>query len=106
MKHIPSWIKNKYIISIIVFAVWMMFFDRNDFISQYSYRQDLKKLESDKEYYTQEIAKNKIDMQDLMSDRIHLEKFARERYLMKKDSEDIFLIVDAQSKKKEHTFSD
>ena len=55
MKRIPSWLKNKYVISSLLFFVWMLFFDRNDFISQYSYRQDLKKHEADKEYYKKEI---------------------------------------------------
>lgn len=106
MKRIPSWLKNKYVLSIIVFFVWMMFFDRNDFISQFSYRQDLKKLETDKEYYQKEIEQNKKDMQELMSNPKHLEKFARERYMMKKDNEDIFLIVYDQPKKKDHFFSE
>lgn len=106
MKRIPSWLKNKYALSIIVFLVWMMFFDRNDFISQYSYRQVLKKLKADNEYYQKEIEQNKKDMQELMSDPKHLEKFARERYMMKKDNEDIFLIVYDEPKKKEHFFSE
>lgn len=84
----------------------MMFFDRNDFISQYSYRQVLKKLKADNEYYQKEIEQNKKDMQELMSDPKHLEKFARERYMMKKDNEDIFLIVYDEPKKKEHFFSE
>ena len=47
----------------------------------------------DKVYYLTEIEQNKKDMQELMGDKAHLEKFARERFLMKKDNEDIFLIV-------------
>lgn len=95
------YLKNKYIITFIFFLVWMLFFDRNDWISQYSYRQDLHKLTEEKEYYLKEIEQNKKDMFDLMSDKEHLEKFARERYLMKKDNEDIFLII--PEKKKEET---
>ena len=106
MKRIPSFFKNKYAICIIAFAVWMLFFDRNDFISQYSYRQDLKKLETDKDYYKQQIEQNKTDTKELMSDPKHLEKFARERYLMKKDNEDIFLIVYDQPKKEEQKFAE
>ena len=106
MKRIPSWLKNKYVLSIIVFFVWMLFFDRNDFISQFSYRKDLRKLETDKEYYQKEIEQNKKDTKELMSDPKHLEKFARERYLMKKDNEDIFLIVYDQPKKEEQKFKE
>ena len=55
----------------------------------------------EKAYYLKEIDQNKIDMHELMSDNQHLEKFARERYLMKKDDEDIFLIL--PEKKSEET---
>lgn len=93
IKKIPPWLKNKYALIALFFLVWMTFFDRNDFISQYSYNQELKKLESDREYYQAEIEKNKKEAFELMSDPDNLEKFAREKYLMKKDDEDIFLIV-------------
>lgn len=93
MRFLWPHLKNKYIITSIAFVVWMLFFDRNDFISQYNYRQQLDHLLSDKEYYVQEIAQNKADMHELMSDKAHLEKFARERYLMKKENEEIFLIL-------------
>ncbi len=93
LNRILPWIKNKYIITIVVFIVWMTFFDRNDFISQYSYRQELNKLEADKSYYISEISAMKRNTFELTSDSGNLEKFAREKYLMKKDDEDIFLIV-------------
>ena len=93
LDKIPAWLKNKYTLIAAFFVVWMTFFDRNDFISQYSYRQELNKLESDREYYQAEIEKNKKEAHELMSDPDNLEKFAREKYLMKKEDEDIFLIV-------------
>ncbi|MBK9399946.1 MAG: septum formation initiator family protein [Bacteroidetes bacterium] len=92
VKSIPAWAKNKYVLTIIAFIVWISFFDRNDLYSQYSYRKQLEKLEVDKQYYLAEIEKNKIDMKELMSDPEHLEKYAREHYLMKRDNEEIFLI--------------
>ena len=96
---IPSWLKNKYTLIIIFMLIWMTFFDRNDFISQYSYRQELQKLENDREYYQSEIEKNKKEAHELMSDPDNLEKFAREKYLMKKEDEDIFLIEKEAEKK-------
>jgi cell division protein FtsB len=101
MKRLWLHLKNKYVIASIAFAVWMLFFDRNDIISQFSYRKQLNKLLIDKEYYQKEIEQNRIDMHELMSDQEHLEKFARERYLMKKDNEEIFLIL--PEKKSEQT---
>ena len=91
-KWLP-WLKDRYVLSILIFLVWMTFFDRNDFISQYSYRQDLKKLEVDKEYFQLQIEENKKSIHELMSDPANLEKFAREKYHMKKDNEDVFLII-------------
>lgn len=88
------YLKNKYLLTGLFFVVWVVFFDRNDLFSQYSYRQQLKKLENDKTYYLKEIEANKLVMDELMSDPEHLEKYARERYLMKKENEDIFLIVE------------
>jgi len=92
VKILP-WLKNKYVITVVAFAVWMVFFDRNDLISQYSYRQQLEKLEEDKDYYFEEIELNKKNTHELMSNPDNLEKFAREKYLMKKENEEIFLIV-------------
>ncbi len=93
MKKIPSFLKNKYALTALLFVIWLSFFDRNNFISQYSDRQELKKIQSDKAFYLKEITQNKEDMDDLMSDKEHLEKYGRERYMMKKDDEDIFLII-------------
>ena len=77
----------------LAFFIWLLFFDRNDLISQAGYRKQLKKLEADKEYYVNGIDQNKKDMEELMSDPEHLEKYAREHYLMKKDNEEIFLVL-------------
>jgi len=90
---IPPWVKNKYFLTVVAFIIWVCFFDKNDLISQFSFRRQLKELEEDKAYYIREIEKNKKDMTELMSDPEHLEKYAREHYLMKKDDEEIFIIM-------------
>lgn len=72
----------------------MLFFDNNNFISQYSSRQKLSRLEADKEYYQKEIAENSESLEDLITNKQTLEKFAREKYLMKKKDEDIFILVE------------
>jgi cell division protein DivIC len=87
-------LKNKYYISIIVFVVWIAFFDRNDFISQYTYNQKLKQLKRDREYFLNEIKKDRKNLDELISNSKNLEKFAREKYLMKKENEDIFILVE------------
>jgi cell division protein FtsB len=93
MKKMLPWLRNKYVLTALAFFVWLLFFDRNDMISQAGYRKQLRKLESDKEYYVKGIEQNKKDMEELMSDPEHLETYAREHYLMKKDDEEIFLIL-------------
>lgn len=92
IKLLPR-LKNKYVFTTLIFIVWMLFFDRNDIISQIGMRNKLSQMKQDKLYYTAEIAQNKIAMQELMTNPETLEKFAREKYLMKKDDEDVFVIV-------------
>ncbi|MCG3164457.1 MAG: hypothetical protein POELPBGB_00211 [Bacteroidia bacterium] len=91
-------IKNKYVITILAFLLWMTIFDENNFVAQYKTRQKLKDLEKDKKYYTTEIANNKENLNELMSSIDNLEKFAREKYLMKRDNEDIFVFVQEDKK--------
>lgn len=71
----------------------MLFFDRHDIISQVKLRSELNKLLEDKQYYRDEVSKTKEDLDNLLSDPDRLEKFAREKYLMKYDDEEVFIIV-------------
>ncbi len=93
MNRFVNLIKNKYFLATIAFLVWMLFFDRNDIMSQYEYRTQLNQLEQEKEFYTKEIQQVTTDLQELSSNRAKLEKFAREKYHMKKDNEDVYVIV-------------
>lgn len=86
-------------ITITVLVVWLLFFDKNDFFSQYERREQVKKLEQEANYFRNEINRNKNEQQELQSNPKLLEKFAREHYLMKKDSEDIYVIVEDTLKK-------
>ena len=89
-----SLLKNKFFISSLAFLVWMTFFDRNDMISQLDYRSQVNKLKAEKEFYNKEIAQVEKDLTELTTDQKKLEKFAREKYLMKRDNEDVFVIVE------------
>ncbi len=93
MKKAIGLFSNKYVIAFVCFLVWMLFFDRNDLMSQYDYFSQRQKLEEEKEFYQQEITKVLKDLQELSTDQERLEKFAREKYLMKKENEDVFVIV-------------
>ncbi len=86
-------IKNKYFLTTIGIIVWLLFFDKNDVFSQAELITKLNKLKTDRDYYITEIQNNKMAIEDLRTNKKSLEKFARERYLMKKDNEDIYVIV-------------
>jgi len=85
---------NFYIIIGVVFLVWLTFFDSNDLYTQLKQTAKLKGLEDEKEFYVEKIAEVKSDREELLSNDELLEKFARENYLMKKPTEDIYVIVE------------
>ena len=71
----------------------MMFFDRNNVMSQVKLRQTLNAMEDRKEAYQEKIVEVKADKNDLLTNTESLEKFAREKYWMKKENEDIYVIL-------------
>jgi cell division protein FtsB len=93
MSRFLNLFKNKYFLISTAFLVWMVFFDRNDLFSQYEYHQQVSKLEQERDFYQKETAKVHHDLDELNSNKQKLEKFAREKYLMKRDNEDVFVIV-------------
>ena len=89
-----KWFKlmtNMYILVLTIFVIWMAFFDTNSLLIHLELRREIKKLEEQKEFLKGEIEKDKKVLETL-SDKEELEKFAREKYYMKKDNEEIFLI--------------
>lgn len=75
------------------FVGWMIFFDTNSCISISKHRKELKEIRKERDYYTEGIKKNKELLNLYKTDRKALEKLAREKYLMKKDNEDVYLVV-------------
>jgi cell division protein DivIC len=94
LKKLPKAFRNFYIVTGVIFLVWMLCLDSNDFISRYKLTAKLHSLEGEKEYYLEKIKEVEKDHDELMGTRELLEKFAREKYLMKKKSEDIFVVVE------------
>jgi cell division protein DivIC len=92
-KELPRWVKSRYSITALVFFSWMLLFDQNDVFTQMELRTDLKELEKTREYYKEEIITTNKDLEDLLTNKDNLERFAREKYLMKKDNEEIFVLV-------------
>lgn len=90
---IPNWVKNKYFVTVFIFLFYMLFFDQNDIISLIQIKKELSELETNKEYFKIQIKETEKDLTDLLTNDENLERYAREKYLMKKDNEDIFVIV-------------
>ena len=90
---IPKMFRNFYIVFSIGFLVWMLFFDVNDLVSQFTLTQKQNELEDQNEYFLEKIKEVKKDKEELLSKPYLLEKFAREKYLMKKPNEDVFIVV-------------
>ncbi len=85
-------LKNKYLLSLMVFAVIMLFSDHNNLIGQWQRKQELHTLEAKKAYYEQEIEKTKTTLADLENNPGAIEKYSRENFYMKKDNEDLFIL--------------
>jgi cell division protein FtsB len=92
LSHIPSWLKNKYLLSFAAFAAIMLFFDKNDIFTQSARVKELRDLKESKQYYQTQIATETKQLEELKSNPATLEKYAREKYMMKRDNEDLFII--------------
>ena len=96
--RIPSWVRNKYLIAASAFLVWIAFFDSKDLITQYQRKRELTALQKSKAYYENEIAKESKLLESLKSNPEAIEKYAREKYLMKRDNEDLYIIQKPENK--------
>jgi cell division protein DivIC len=92
LKKLPPILRNFYVVTGLCFLVWLTFLDSNDLISRFSLSAKLHSLENEKEYYEKKIGEVQKDRTELMTNKELLEKFAREKYLMKKETEDVFII--------------
>ena len=86
--------KNKYVITIAVFTVWMLFFDQNNVVDQVKMYVEINHLEDDRAYYLEQIEIDSTRLHELTTDRDNLEKYAREQFLMKKPNEDVFVVIE------------
>lgn len=93
MKNWRSIFYNKYLITGIAFAIWMMFFDRNDLPSQIRRSSELYKMKQNQKNMALLIANTEKELQLLKTNPATLEKYAREKFLMKKDNEDLYIVT-------------
>jgi cell division protein DivIC len=96
IEKIPLVFRNKYLLTVIIFFIWLLLFDSNNLISRYKGLRELHKLKIDREYYLKRVEADKQKLHELKTDNHNLEKFAREQYMMKKPDEDLYIILTPQ----------
>jgi cell division protein DivIC len=89
-----SRLKNKFLLASVFFVLWVGFFDQNNWVERFQNLHEMKQLREDKKYYQNKIEEDRERLKELKTNNENLEKFAREQYLMKKENEDVFVIVD------------
>ena len=96
LKQTRIWqlLKNKYILTSLIFFVWLLLFDQNNLNERRKLGNEYKELIEEKQYYQDKIDEDSKRIEELKTNNENLEKFAREQYLMKKKNEDVFVIVD------------
>ena len=100
VKNIITFFRNKYILTLTVFAVVMLFVDHNDIFNQLERKKQLNDLLASKKFYQQQIDQTKKNLSDLQNNSAALEKYAREKYLLKRDNEDLFVVNAPDNQKK------
>ncbi len=93
------WLRNKYVLTIAVFSIWMLFFDQNNTVDRIKMSSEINQLEEDREYYLEQIQKDSARLSELTTNKENLEKYAREQFLMKKPNEDVFVVIEEKDKK-------
>jgi cell division protein DivIC len=89
----PRPLRNRYALVLVLFAFWMLLIDKHDVVTQWRLQRTLNKLEQEKAYYFEKIEQAERDRQNLETNG---ERFARERYYMKKQGEDVFIIEETE----------
>jgi cell division protein DivIC len=100
IEKIPPLFKNRYILTLTIFIIWIILFDSNNLIARFKEVRELNKLKSDREYFIKKIELDKRKLMELKTDNHNLEKFAREQYRMKKSDEDLFIVLTPQEDRK------
>jgi cell division protein FtsB len=86
-------IRNKYLITFCLFALWVTFLDSYNLIDRFKNLQKLNELKKEVEFFRNEIEVYNAQYKELFSDKDNLEKFAREQFLMKEENEDVFIVI-------------
>jgi cell division protein FtsB len=91
--RIPPVLRNKYILTVIIFLIWIIFLDSDNIISRINDIRNINRLKKDREYYSKRIEADRLKLNELKTDSKNLEKFAREQYHMKRPDEDLYIVL-------------
>ena len=91
---LPPYVRNKYFITTVAFVLWVAFFDNQNQLYSYHLSQQVNAKEEQKEFYIKQIEQTKKEKIELSSTLDKQEKFAREKYHMKKDDEDLYIVTE------------
>lgn len=94
--HWGKIIRNKYLLAFIIFLLIVLFFNDNNLLERFSLSDKKQDLNSQIDFYEQEIDESNRKLEELKTNSENLEKFAREEYFMKKDNEDVYIIVEEE----------
>jgi cell division protein DivIC len=98
--RLPSWLKNKYLLAGAAFLVWIVFLDnKNDLFSQYDRLTHSRELTKNEDHLSNQIGETQKELDLLKNNAQSIEKYAREKYMMKKDNEDLFILNPAPESK-------
>ena len=86
-----SFLKNKYLVTGSFFLVWMLFFNEKDLLSEFKRKAKFNELQKSEARMSETIKETKQELSQLKTNAQTIEKYAREKYLMKKDNEDLFV---------------
>jgi len=86
---IPPALRNKYVWTILVFGIWMSFFDKQSLIKHIKLQVQLNSMHNEMDYYRGEIDRIETERAEMEED---IERYVREKYFMSKENEDVFVI--------------
>lgn len=93
-EKLPEPLQNKYLLTLVLFCTWLLFFDKNDVISQWKLQAKVDELKDRRVFYHQQMTAVQKETKELLGDNTKLEQFAREHYRFKRNNEEVFIIVE------------
>ena len=91
-ESLPNWLKNKYILTAIGFSIWMLFFDTNNLFTHIKLNKEVRELKEAKSHFSEEMEKDQKLLEELEDEPEKIEKYAREKFLMKRKDEEVYII--------------